>query len=154
MKRRLPWILFVLSLILNVALIGGAIYVKTVAHHYRDNPDARAEYLAEELELDQGQEQELIGLIRELDQAKEERRDDRKDFRDRFMAMLAQPDLSREDVIREMESGTGDWLERFADKTLRIHGFVQTLTPEQREELFALARERRGGITRLFSDRN
>lgn len=150
MKRRLPWILFVLSLILNVALIGGAVYVKSVAHHYRDHPEARAEFLADKLDLDDSQTEELRALVEELDEAKEERRDDRDGFRARFMAMLAQPDLTREDVVRELRSGTGDWVDRFADKTMSIHGFVQTLTPEQREELFALAREQRGGIGRLF----
>lgn len=150
MKRRLPWILFALSLILNVALIGGAVYVKSMAHHYRDHPDARAEYLSEQLDLDTGQENALIEMMGALAAAEEERQEAREDFRERFLAMLAQPELTRDDIARELESGTEDWIARFSDKMLQMHGFVQTLTPEQREKLFALARERRGGINRLF----
>lgn len=150
MKRRLPWILFILSLILNVALIGGAIYVKSKAEHYRDHPEARAEYLADQLQLDQAQHDALLSLTETLDEAKERRKDAREDFRERFLALLAQPDLNRGDVVRELESGTGDWVERFTDKMMLIHGFVQELTPEQREELFRLAREERRGISSLF----
>ncbi|MEX1306413.1 MAG: Spy/CpxP family protein refolding chaperone [Rhodovibrionaceae bacterium] len=150
MKRRLPWILFALSLILNVALVGGAVYVKSMAHHYRDHPDARAEYLSDELELDAGQESALMELMQSMSAAKNERQGEREEFRERFLAMLAQPELTRADIARELESGTGDWIARFSDKMMQMHDFVQTLTPEQREELFALAREKRGGISRLF----
>lgn len=154
MKRRLPWILFILSLILNVALIGGAIYVKSKAEHYRDHPEARAEYLADQLELDQAQHDALLSLTQALDEAKERRESAREDFRERFLALLAQPDLTREDVVLELESGTGDWIQRFTDKMMLIHGFVQKLTPEQREELFGLAREKRGGINRLLGGKH
>ena len=74
MKRRLPWILFVLSLILNVALIGGAIYVKGKAEHYRDNPEARAEYLVDRLELNDNQRDALTSLMAELEDLREQRR--------------------------------------------------------------------------------
>lgn len=151
MKRRLPWILFILSLILNVALIGGAIYVKSKTEHYRAHPEARAEYLADELQLDQSQHDALLSLTETLTEAREQREGQRQDFRERFLALLAQPELTREDVVRELESGTGDWIQRFTDKMMLIHGFVQKLTPEQREELFSLAREERRGISGLFS---
>lgn len=150
MKRRLPWILFILSLILNVALIGGAIYVKGKAEHYRDNPEARAEYIVDRLELSDGQRDSLVSLMAKLEELRDQREDARDDFRERFLAMLAQPELTREDVAAELHSGTDDWIDAFAEKTLLMHGFVQELTPEQREALFSMAREKRGGINRLL----
>lgn len=154
MKRRLPWILFVLSMILNVALIGGAIYVKGKAEHYRDNPEARAEYLVDRLELSDGQRDSLASLMRELEELRDQRDDARDDFRERFLAMLAQPQLTREDVTAQLHSGTDDWIDAFAEKTLLMHSFVQDLTPEQREELFSMAREKRGGINRLLGGKH
>ncbi len=154
MNCRLPWILFVLSLILNVALIGGAVYVKSMAHHYRDNPNAQAEYLADELSLDAGQQAALTELMSKLSAAKDDRQEGRRDSRERFLTMLAQPELTREDIARELEAGSGDWIARFSDKMIEMHAFVQTLSPEQRDELFALAREKRGGINRLFGGKH
>lgn len=150
MKRRLPWILFILSMILNVALIGGAVYVKGKAEHFRDNPEARVEYLVERLELADPQREALKALIENLDELRDQREDERDDFRERFLAMLAQPELTRDDVTRELRSGTDGWIAGFTDKTMLMHGFVQQLTPEQREELFSMAREERGGINRLL----
>ena len=150
MKRRLPWILLILSMILNVALVGGAIYVKGKAEHYRDNPEARAEYLVERLQLSNMQRDALLSLMEELEDLRDRRDDDRDDFRERFLAMLAQPELTRDDVVRELRSGTEGWIEGFAEKTMLMHGFVQELTPEQREELFGMAREERGGLNRLL----
>jgi Spy/CpxP family protein refolding chaperone len=150
MKRRLPWILLTLSLILNAALIGGAVYVKQKAEHYRENPEARAEYLVDRLELDQTQAAALEEMMQNFSEMREQRQEARESFREKFMALLAQPKLTREDVERELRAGTGAWIDRFADKMLEMHAFVSTLTPEQREELFALAREHRGGLRRLF----
>ena len=142
MKRKLPWLLLLVSVALNVFFVGGALYSMVTSERLEDDPAARTAFVAERLALAPAEREALI--------------DWRQRARDRFKAMRAERGEMRAQVLQELAKAELDpaALERLMSEraALRVpalletvqdlHGYLATLSPEQKAEFIAMAQER------------
>ncbi len=144
MRARLPWILFAISLTLNLAIAGAVLW------HLWKAPDRFADrapvmQAARGLHLD-GAQREKFDLFRKtVRQSFEDMRKDVRPLRRELLSQMAkpQPDFDAIDKLIDQigdEQGTAQkaMVRAFAD-------FHASLTPEQRHEFRKRLRERAGG---------
>ena len=141
MSRRLPWTLFAVSLAANVFFVAGAAYTIYTERQMAESPDARIDLFADQLGLSEGQ---LEGL-RELRERAEIRRLGMREalgpMRRAVFEEVANETFDREHVMHMLQ----DWSEErhpyFAEFAEDLHGYLNTLQPEQRERFLEMARE-------------
>jgi Spy/CpxP family protein refolding chaperone len=151
-KSRFLWILLIASLALNVCFVGGALYFRMVAGELRHSPEARAEYMADRLNLDSAQTEALKQTREKVIALRENSSDDRDERRKDVWAIIAAPQFDREALRTLIERGHGERLERWLDTSQILHDYLATLTPEQRAAFVEMAQDR-DFFRRFFGDR-
>ena len=152
MRAKLPWILLAVSLLGN-AVLAGAVYTLTREEDPAARQAAHLDSVAERLNLTPEQRDGLIAL-REKAQARREaqraaRKQTREGRRGAFLAELAKPEFDRARIVALMEERGGQRRAHFADLAAGLHAYLATLSPPQREQFLAMARER-GFLRGLF----
>jgi uncharacterized membrane protein len=142
MKPRLPWILFVISLALNLFFAAGVFYNKLEAERLSAAPEQRIGALAEQLGLSEAQQAGLLALREQAMERREAVRGLRQQRRAALMAELAKPELDRERLGQLMREGMERRAAAFEQLLVDLHGYLATLSDEQRAAFLEMAKER------------
>jgi LTXXQ motif family protein len=149
MKNRLAWFLFAVSLAANIFFAAGVGYTVYQDRRAADSPDARVDMVAERLGLDEAQH-EALGLLRERSAMRRPglRQADRP-VRAAILKQLTQPEFDRDMIMGMLVERDEERRPYFAEYSEDLHGFLVTLTAEQREKFLAMAREP-GFVRRVY----
>ncbi len=148
MRAKLPWILLAVSLVAN-AVLAGAVYTMTSAADPAAKRAAHVESVIQRLALSPGQRDGLLALREKARQGRKGSRNGHESRRAAFLDELGKPTFDREAVLALMEARSAERRARIVDVAQDLHAYLATLSPEQRQEFLAMARER-GFLRRLF----
>ncbi len=148
MRAKLPWVLLAVSLVAN-AVLAGAVYTMTSAADPAAKRAAHVESVIQRLALSPGQRDGLLALREKARQGRKGSRDGHESRRAAFLDELGKPTFDREAVLALMEERSAERRARIVDVAEDLHAYLATLSPEQRQEFLAMARER-GFLRRLF----
>ena len=149
MKSKLPWILLAISLVINLSVAGGVIYSKVTIGDAAKSPERRIETLAERLQLTPAQREGLIALRDSARARRTEMRGQRQERRRAILAELAKQELDRERLGQLMRQGMDRRMAFFEAFMVDLHGYLATLSDEQRQTFLEMAQER-GFMRQLF----
>ena len=145
---RLVWALLAASFALNICFILGVLYYRSLATDPAAMAERRAQAVAEILALDDAQLAALRALQRQVASERRAMRSGMEPIRSGFLDALARPELD-EAALADLLEQRGDLRRPHLLAIARgLHGFLQELTPEQRERLLVMAEER--GFLRGF----
>ena len=142
MKPRLPWILFAMSLALNLFFAAGVFYNKLEADRLSAAPERRIAELAEQLGLSEAQQAGLLALREQAMERRDAVRDLRRERRAALLAELAKPELDRARVGELLRQGMERRATGFEQMMVDLHGYLATLSDEQRAAFLEMAKER------------
>jgi len=142
MRAKLPWVLFGLSLVVNLFFIAGVGYGVFTKERLERSPEARLDFISERLDLDAAQRQGLQTLREDLRARWDGSREQRDDVRSAMLAELGKPSFDREAMLALIDQRNAQRRERVVDSAEHVHAYLMTLDPPQREQFLALARER------------
>ena len=149
MRTKLIWILLAASLAANVFFVAGALYTLYGEDDRRAGSGATVDSVAERLALSPEQRDGLLALREKARQGRKGSREGRESRRAAFIAELGKPTFDRAGVLALMEARSAERRARIVDVAQDLHAYLATLSPEQRREFLAMARER-GFLRRLF----
>ncbi len=142
MKPRLPWVLFAISLALNLFFAAGVFYNKLEAERAQVEPEQRIAELAAQLELSEAQQAGLRALRKQAMERRQAVRGLRRERRAALMAELAKPELDRDRLRELMREGMERRAVGFEQMMVDLHGYLATLSDEQRTAFLERAKER------------
>jgi len=142
MRAKLPWILFVLSFAVNLFFVAGVGYGVFTKERLERSPQARLDFIAERLDLDEAQRQGLLELRETLRSRREDSGAQRDDVRAAMLAELGKPSFDRDAMLALIDQRDTQRRERIVAGAEQVHAYLMTLDPPQREQFLALARER------------
>lgn len=148
MRAKLPWILLAVSLVAN-AVLAGAVYTLTSGADPAAKRAAHVESVIQRLGLSPEQRDGLLALREKARQGRKGSHEGRESRRAAFVAELGKPTFDRAGVLALMEARSAQRRARIVDVAQDLHAYLATLSPEQRQEFLAMARER-GFLRRLF----
>jgi uncharacterized membrane protein len=143
MRIKALWFLLVASLALNVFFVAGVLYpgLTGQANTQRERPDPVAQ-ATRDFALDDRQVAALEALRAGVIERREARRDEGEGFRSLIVEALRQPDFDREALDAALQQRREDFGDLVLDLTEDLHGFLATLTPDQKAAFLERARER------------
>lgn len=155
MRPRLPWILLAISLVANLFFVAGAFYAYS---HYGNEDRGRwkrmsTEEIVETLDLTAAQREGLAELRRRASERRESVRGGFRRMREALVEQLRAPEFDRDGYAALLAESSEDRRAYFVDMAEALHGYVGTLSPEQRETFFELA-EQRGFLFSVLRDRD
>jgi len=148
MRAKLPWILLAVSLVTN-AVLAGAVYTLTSTADPAAKRAAHVESVIQRLGLSPEQRDGLLALREKARQGRKGPREGRESRRTAFVAELGKPTFDRAGVLALMEARSAQRRARIVDVAQDLHAYLATLSPGQRQDFLAMARER-GFLRRLF----
>ena len=143
MKPRLPWILFAISLALNLFFGAGVIYSKLEADRRNMAPEERIAELAEQLQLSEAQQADLLALGEKSRERRQGQRGLWRERRQSLLAELAKPELDRVHLAELMRQGRDRRSSSYEELMVDLHGYLATLSDEQRAAFLEMAQDRR-----------
>jgi Spy/CpxP family protein refolding chaperone len=142
MSHRLPWLLFAVSLAANVFFAAGVGYTVYKGDEVSGSPEARMDVVAERLGLTATQH-EALDLLRERAEVRRPgMRAVDAPLRAAILKEVAQPDFDRGKVLEMIKQRDEERRPYYAEYAEDLHGFLVTLTPEQRQSFLEMANER------------
>ena len=142
MRRKLPWFLVAASVALNIFFVAGFFYPQVMGHRH---PPERVDTMArvvEELALTEGQAAALEAMRRDIMERREERRDGRDSFQAAILEAISAPTFDRAALAEALEARRADFGEFVLDLAEDLHGFVASLSPEQKTRFLERAEDR------------
>ena len=141
MKSRLPWLLFAVSFAANVFFAAGVGYTVYQDRMIAESPEARVDMVAERLDLSAAQH-EALGLLRERSAMRlPGLRQSEAPVRAAILKQVSQPSFDRALIMRMLAERDEERRPYFAEYAEDLHGFLITLTNEQREAFLGMASE-------------
>lgn len=150
MRSRLPWILFFISLALNISIVIGVLWV---GHHRFFGPHGgpeMIEQLSEELALTAGQREALATMRRDVVAARAELEAEQGNLGDLTVQVLGQQHYDPEAVRWVMIERSQPFREFVIVMMGEMHAFAQQLDEGQRTAFLAKITERRDFLRKLF----
>ncbi len=149
MRARLPWILLAISMVLNVAIVGGLLY----GWHgggFGPRPERAVERVSDYLELNSAQEQELRQVIEGVVERRKARREaPPPPEREALVELLTAETFNEAETQRLLNEMSANRNLHWVEVSRDMHGFVSTLDAEQKEAFLRMAKER-GFFRKLF----
>lgn len=142
MMPRLPWVLFSLSLALNLLFLGGA-YWASQKPVLRPGPADQLEWAADRLGLTPGQKDALDGFARNTHDRFAQLRHLNEPLIRRAIEETAKPQLDRFALDRLLGAISANYLRFQGTASLELHDFLAALSPEQRAAAVSVLKERR-----------
>lgn len=141
MRARLPWILLAISLVLNVAIVGGLLY-EWQGDRFGRGAERGVERLSEELDLTADQQQLLRNVIDGVAERRQARRDaPPSPQRQALVDLLAEESFAEAETQRLLNEMSSErnllWVEVSRD----MHAFVSALDQEQKAAFLSMAKE-------------
>ena len=149
MRTKLLWIVLAVSLTANVFLVAGALYTLYGKERWHAKSYANVETIGDRLELTEEAAPRPFRPARASPRAPARMRERRGERRAAFLAELAKPTFDRDRMLALIDERAVKRRERFANMAGDLHTYMATLTPPQREQFLAMARER-GFLRSLF----
>lgn len=142
MRARLPWILLAISLVLNVAIVGGLLYGWQGDRHGR-GPERAVAQLSEQLDLTADQQQQLRAMLEGVMERKRASREaPPSPQRQALVDLLAEESFAEAETQRLLDEISTErnlvWVEVSRD----MHAFVSALDQEQKAAFLSMAKER------------
>ena len=149
MRARLPWILLAISLVLNVAIIGGLLY-GWQGDRFKRGPDRVIAQVSEQLDLTADQEQQLRTMIDDVIERRRARHDGPSSpEREALVELLLVDDFAEAEALRLLNEMSAERNLMWVEVTRDMHGFVSTLDSEQKAAFESIAKDR-GFFRKLF----
>ncbi len=152
MTGRLPWILCAASLLLNVFFAGGVVYSKLTAERLVEDPKSRLAFAAEELGLSEAEQQRLLALRKSVRERRKQMRSAGETVRQALGEELRRPKLDKERVELLLAQRSQFFVAYLSDVMGAVHGFLDGLPPEKREEFLSLMEKERRFMFRLMRE--
>lgn len=143
MSNRLPWALFAVSLALNLFFLGGVGYSWMTTGRLVESPDARLDTVAEQLALSEAEKQGLIDLRGRLREVWSATRSQNGRWRATALAVLADDEFDRAEAMRLTRERYELRGTAVVDSMQELHGYLATLSPDQRRQFVDMAQDRR-----------
>lgn len=137
MHSKLPWILLTVSVVANIFFAAGAVYTVYA------RGDRAIERSVEKLNLTPAQEQALTALRDGVAARRETMSGAQGGLREAMLAEIGSPTFNRDKVTALVEEWSVHRRAYFVAMAEDLHGYVATLTPEQRETFLEMARDRK-----------
>jgi len=137
MRLRLPWILLAVSVVANLFFVAGVGYTR-----YGTGDDDAIAQATKQLNLSSAQQQGLLALREGVAARRETMSGPGGGLRDAMLAEIGKPTFDRERVAALVADWSAQRRTYFVDVAQDLHGYVATLTPEQRDKFLVLARDR------------
>lgn len=150
MRARLPWILFFVSLALNISVIAGVLYVGHHKFFGEPKGEALVEALAEELKFTAGQRQALASLRDEVGQRRAELEQSAGRLNDMVVQTLQQESYDPEAMRWAMIERSQPFREYMIGYLGELHAFVWQLDAGQREAFLGRIAADRDFLRKLF----
>ena len=149
MRARLPWILLAISLVLNVAIVGGLLY-GWQGDRFKRGPDRVVAQLSEQLDLSADQQQQLQTMIDGVIERRRARNGaPASPQREALIELLLVEDFAEAEAQRLLNEMSAERNLMWVEVTRDMHGFVSALDPEQQAKFESMAKER-GFFRSLF----
>jgi len=133
MRARLPWILFFVSLALNISIVAGVLWVGHDKLFGEKRGLALVEEVAKELNLTAAQEKELRDLRQYLVGESEKIEQQTGSFSDTILTALSAETFNSDAVRWFMIERGQPMREYFVDSLGRTHAFLWSLDAKQRQ---------------------
>ena len=143
MSNRLPWALFAVSLALNLFFLGGVGYSWMTTGRLVESPDARLDTVAEQLALSEAEKQGLIDLRGRLREVWSATRSQNGRWRATALEVLADDEFDRAEAMRLTRERYELRGTAVVDSMQELHGYLATLSPDQRRQFVDMAQDRR-----------
>ena len=141
MRARLPWILLAISLVLNVAIVGGLLYGWQGDRFWRGS-DRAVEHLSEELDLTADQQQRLWTVLDGANERRQARRDASSPQRAALVDLLGAEDFAEAETQRLLSEMSAERNTMWVEVSRDMHSFVSALDEEQKAAFLSMAKER------------
>ncbi len=149
MKGKLIWILLGVSLAANLFFAAGAVYSFYGGEHRGWRAKVGIDDVSERLALSPAQRDALQALRDQGRSRPHPSREARAARRASFLANLAAPEFDRAGMQAMMEERRAGFQERILGRAEALHGYLASLSPEQRAGFLEMAKER-GFLFGLF----
>ena len=149
MKGKLVWILLGVSLAANLFFAAGALYSFYGGEHRGWRTKVSVDEVSERLALSPAQRDGLQALRDQARNRPRPSREARAARRASFLANLAAPEFDRAGMLAMMEERRAGFQERILGRAEALHGYLASLSPEQRAGFLEMAKER-GFLFGLF----
>lgn len=141
MPGRLPWLLLAVSLAANVFFAAGAAYTIYTERTAAESADARVDLVAERLGLSDDQREGLRLLRERAALRRDGMRETGAPMRAAILDQVAAPTFDRARVLELLNDWGAERRLYFAEFAEDLHGYLATLSQEQRARFLAMARE-------------
>ena len=142
MGNRLPWVLFAASLLLNAVFLAGAAFGwSTLKAPFAGDGSGLAQ-VTEELSLSPEQAAAFKALRQDFASRRQEMGQSRGTRRGALLAALTGEEFDRPALEEKMDERLAGRRVFFADMAEALHGYLQSLSPDQRARFLELAAER------------
>ena len=142
MSRRLPWLLFVVSLALNIFFVVGVVFSEMATEQLEDDPQAGVALVSESLGLSQAQADDLLAMRDRVRARWSTMREEGNPLRAAALAELAKPEFDREMVRGILDQRSALFRAAVEDIMAEMHGYLATLEPEQKDAFIEMAQDR------------
>ncbi len=143
MRARLPWILLVASLALNLFFLAGLAYPQLFGRVAGTTTADPVAAVAEELKLDDAQTAALAALRQRVAERRQATGGDAGSFRALLIAELAKPEFDRLGLEERMQERRAVMGIVVLDTVEDLHGYLATLSPAQKTAFLERAKDRR-----------
>ncbi len=141
MTSRLPWFLLAVSLAANIFFAAGVAYTAYQDRRASQSAEARVDIVAERLGLNAAQHEALSLLRERAEMRRPGLRQADAPVRAEILKQLAQPSFDRPLIMGMLESRDEERRPYLAEYAEDLHGFLVTLSAEQRESFLGMASE-------------
>ena len=139
---RLPWILLILSVALNLCFIGGALWARHEAWHARLTPAERFETVAGELSLTPDERTAFDHFIRTLRMRMRHMRESNEPLIAEIWSELAKPTPDDAAIDRNIDEAAANRHAFQVETSHALRAFLAALSPEHRSRFIELAKNR------------
>lgn len=150
MRARLPWILFFVSLALNISIVAGVLYVGHDKLFGEKRGVALLEEVSDELNLSEAQEAQLRQLRQELVAEGEQLEQQTGSFQDTILAALSAETYNADAVRWFMIERGQPMRDYFVGSLSRMHAFIWSLDAKQRQLFLDRVADDRHFLRKLF----
>lgn len=149
MRARLPWILLAISLVLNVAIVGGLLY-EWQGDRFGRGAERGVEHLSERLDLTADQQQRLQTVVDGVVERRQARREaPLSPQRQALVDLLAEESFAEAETQRLLNEMSAERNVLWVEVSRDMHAFVSALDAEQKAAFLSMAKER-GFFRNLF----
>jgi uncharacterized membrane protein len=141
-RKHLVWIVLALSVALNLCFVAGALWIRVHEPAAPPSPQERLQRIGAQLALTPKQKLEFDEYARAVQERMERMHEAVEPLVGNAWSELAKPDTDATKVMQSFDEAAQQRYGYRRELTLMTLSFLSTLSPEQRAQFVALARQR------------